>query len=113
MVRRRSLPSRICWNICAGKRRCHPKVGQTFLSVPVEQMECKRTGKNACPTQARVWASLGENHLLDFLGNLKRTHNCGELRAKDEGRDALVMPCAPPRRDLPILPFLDVRDRTG
>src|SRR5229473_3413468 len=113
MARRQSLPSRICWNICASKRRCHPKVGQTFLSVPVEQMECKRTGKNACPAQARVWALLGENHLLDFLGNLKRTHYCGELRASDEGREAVVMGWVARRRDLGNLLFLDVRDRTG
>jgi len=51
--------------------------------------------------------------LLDFLGNLKRTHYCGELRAKDEGRDAIVMGWVHRRRDLGNLLFLDVRDRTG
>jgi len=51
--------------------------------------------------------------LLDFLGNLKRTHYCGELRAKDEGRDAIVMGWVARRRDLGNLLFLDVRDRTG
>jgi aspartyl-tRNA synthetase len=51
--------------------------------------------------------------LLDFLGNLKRTHYCGELRAKDEGRDAVVMGWVARRRDLGNLLFLDVRDRTG
>ena len=51
--------------------------------------------------------------MLDFLGNLKRTHYCGELRAKDEGRDALVMGWVARRRDLGNLLFLDVRDRTG
>jgi len=51
--------------------------------------------------------------LLDFLGNLKRTHYCGELRAKDEGRDAIVMGWVARRRDLGSLLFLDVRDRTG
>jgi len=52
--------------------------------------------------------------LLDFLGNLKRTHYCGELRAKDEGRDAIVMGWVAARpRDLGNLLFLDVRDRTG
>jgi aspartyl-tRNA synthetase len=51
--------------------------------------------------------------LLDFLGNLKRTHYCGELRAKDDGRDALVMGWVARRRDLGNLLFLDVRDRTG
>jgi len=51
--------------------------------------------------------------VLDFLGNLKRTHYCGELRAKDEGRDAIVMGWVHRRRDLGNLLFLDVRDRTG
>ncbi len=51
--------------------------------------------------------------MLDFLGNLKRTHYCGELRAADDGRDALVMGWVARRRDLGNLLFLDVRDRTG
>ena len=50
---------------------------------------------------------------MDFLGNLKRTHYCGELRAKDDGRDAVVMGWVAVRRDLGSLLFLDVRDRTG
>ena len=51
--------------------------------------------------------------MLDFLGNLKRTHYGGELRAPDEGRDAVVMGWVHRRRDLGNLLFLDVRDRTG
>ncbi len=51
--------------------------------------------------------------MLDFLGSLKRTHYCGELRAKDENRDAIVMGWVARRRDLGNLLFLDVRDRTG
>jgi aspartyl-tRNA synthetase len=51
--------------------------------------------------------------VLDFLGSLKRTHYCGELRAKDEGQDAIVMGWVAVRRDLGSLLFLDVRDRTG
>jgi len=51
--------------------------------------------------------------VLDFLGNLKRTQYCGELRAKDEGRHAIVMGWVHRRRDLGNLLFLDVRDRTG
>ena len=51
--------------------------------------------------------------MLDFLGNLKRTHYCGELRVKDEGRDAIVMGWVAGRRDLGSLLFLDIRDRTG
>ena len=51
--------------------------------------------------------------MLDFLGNLKRTHYCGELRAADAGRDAIVMGWVHRRRDLGNLLFLDVRDRSG
>ena len=54
-----------------------------------------------------------KSNVLDFLGNLKRTHYCGELRAKDEGRGAIVMGWVHRRRDLGNLLFLDVRDRTG
>jgi aspartyl-tRNA synthetase len=51
--------------------------------------------------------------VLDFLGNLKRTHYCGALRASDDGRDAIIMGWVARRRDLGNLLFLDVRDRTG
>jgi aspartyl-tRNA synthetase len=51
--------------------------------------------------------------VLDFLGNLKRTHYCGALRASDAGHDAIVMGWVARRRDLGNLFFLDVRDRTG
>ena len=45
--------------------------------------------------------------MLDFLGNLKRTHYCGELRGKDAGRDVIVMGWVSRRRDLGNLLFLD------
>ena len=51
--------------------------------------------------------------MLDFLGNLKRTHYCGALRASDADREAIVMGWVARRRDLGNLLFLDVRDRTG
>ncbi len=51
--------------------------------------------------------------MLDFLGNLKRTHYCGALRTSDAGRDATIMGWVHRRRDLGNLLFLDVRDRTG
>src|SRR6202008_2409540 len=54
-----------------------------------------------------------ETNVLDFLGNLKRTHYCGVLRAADAGREATVMGWVHRRRDLGNLLFLDVRDRTG
>src|ERR1700675_3651582 len=51
--------------------------------------------------------------LLDFLGNLKRTNYCGDLRPKDAGRDVVVMGWVARRRDLGNLLFLDIRDRSG
>jgi aspartyl-tRNA synthetase len=51
--------------------------------------------------------------LLDFLGNLTRTHYAGTLRASDAGKDAVVLGWVAKRRDLGNLLFLDVRDRTG
>jgi aspartyl-tRNA synthetase len=51
--------------------------------------------------------------VLDFLGNLKRTHYCGDLRASDAGRDAVIMGWVHRRRDLGNLLFLDIRDRSG
>jgi aspartyl-tRNA synthetase len=51
--------------------------------------------------------------LLDFLGNLTRTHYAGALRATDAGKDAVVLGWVAKRRDLGNLLFLDVRDRTG
>jgi aspartyl-tRNA synthetase len=51
--------------------------------------------------------------LLDFLGNLTRTHYAGALRATDVGKDATVLGWVAKRRDLGNLLFLDVRDRTG
>jgi aspartyl-tRNA synthetase len=51
--------------------------------------------------------------VLDQLGNLKRTHSAGELRAEDEGRDVVLMGWVHRRRDLGQLIFVDLRDRSG
>src|SRR5216684_1920310 len=50
---------------------------------------------------------------LDFLGELRRTHSCGELRAKDTGSRALLMGWVHRRRDLGGVIFVDLRDRDG
>jgi aspartyl-tRNA synthetase len=50
---------------------------------------------------------------LDFLGDLRRTHNCGELRASDEGKRALLMGWVHRRRDHGGVVFIDLRDRYG
>ena len=50
---------------------------------------------------------------LDFLGDLRRTHNGGELRASDAGKKALLMGWVHRRRDLGGVIFIHLRDREG
>src|SRR5580698_1179960 len=50
---------------------------------------------------------------LDFLGDLRRTHTCGQLRASDTGKTALLMGWVHRRRDLGGVFFIHLRDRDG
>ena len=51
--------------------------------------------------------------MLDFLGDLRRTHTCGELREPDSGSHVVLMGWVNRRRDLGSIIFIDIRDRTG
>jgi aspartyl-tRNA synthetase len=50
---------------------------------------------------------------LDFLGELRRTHTCGQLRASDAGSRAVLMGWVHRRRDLGGVIFIHLRDRDG
>ncbi|MBN1907452.1 MAG: aspartate--tRNA ligase [Deltaproteobacteria bacterium] len=50
---------------------------------------------------------------IDTLNDWKRSHDCGGLRAEDEGKEALLMGWVNSRRDLGNLIFIDLRDRDG
>jgi aspartyl-tRNA synthetase len=50
---------------------------------------------------------------LDFLGDLRRTDSCGQIRSSDSGRTALLMGWVHRRRDLGGVIFIHLRDRDG
>ncbi len=47
------------------------------------------------------------------MGNLRRTHMCGELRPSHEGEEVVLMGWAQRERNLGSLIFVDLRDTTG
>jgi aspartyl-tRNA synthetase len=51
--------------------------------------------------------------MLDTLGNLERTHTCGQLRVENVGERVVLMGWAAKKRDFGIFTFIDLRDRYG
>ena len=51
--------------------------------------------------------------MLDVLGNLERTHTCGELRETDVGKQVVLMGWVAKKRDFGVFTFIDLRDRYG
>jgi aspartyl-tRNA synthetase len=51
--------------------------------------------------------------MLDALGNLERTHTCGELRETQVGEQVVLMGWVAKKRDFGVFTFIDLRDAYG
>src|SRR5436189_483423 len=83
-------------------------------TCPISIDETGRPLTQAVPTGIRGQKLLAaKNFMLDTLGNLERTHSCGELRESDVGEQAVLMGWVAKKRDFGVFTFIDLRDRDG
>jgi len=86
------------------------------------QRDCQNAAKARAPAclQARppggfvlTGAPPGGASRAEFIRDLKRTHSCGELTAKDVGKEVILFGWVHNRRDHGGAVFIDLRDRAG
>src|SRR5471030_397684 len=58
-------------------------------------------------------ARFSEGAMAEFIRDLKRTHSCGDLTAKDVGSEVILFGWVHNRRDHGGAVFIDLRDRGG
>lgn len=51
--------------------------------------------------------------MLERLGNLEKTHSCGQLREANVGEKVVLMGWVAKKRDFGVFTFIDLRDRDG
>ena len=107
------------------RRALHADCGRQRNRDAIVQLErIWRSGEQETLTRGRLLERFAQSgHVqntnemaevkLDFLGDLRRTHSCGELRASDAGKTAVLMGWVHRRRDLGGVIFIHLRDRDG
>src|SRR5207244_314850 len=55
----------------------------------------------------------GDWNVAEFIRDVKRTHSCGELTARETGREVVLFGWVHNRRDHGGAVFIDLRDRAG